>query len=115
MFNNLDELMNGLMGKVLPDINDRIKYKSTFVFFMIIWHIVPVFWLLYVLQKDTLIKTFRPNFMGTFLKSALLPIIYYYYENNIKIYGDFNYLMYLVCYIVLLLSVCIILYGTNEY
>ena len=32
------------------------------------------------LQKDDIIKIFHPNFMSIFLKSLILPIIYYYYE-----------------------------------
>ena len=51
---------------------------------------------------DDIIKIFHPNFMGTFLKSVIIPIIYYYYEINLQIYGKINYLSYLLLYIVLL-------------
>ena len=48
--------------------------------------------------------------MGIYLKSILIPILYYYYESNQYIYGNINYLLYLIMYIILLLWVCIYLY-----
>ena len=110
LFTNLDNLMKTILIKYLPEKEDRDKYKLSFVILEILWHILPVIWLFYIFDKDNLIKLFRPNFMGIYFKSVLVPILYYYYESNEKIYGNINYLMYFICYIILLLSSCIYLY-----
>ena len=110
LFTNLDDLMTAILIKYLPEKEDRDKYKILFVILVILWHILPIVWLFYIFDKDNLIKLFRPNFMGIYFKSVLVPILYYYYESNEKIYGNINYLMYFICYIILLLSSCIYLY-----
>ena len=84
--------------------------SNTFVIFVILWHFIPVLWLLYILQKDDMIKIFHPNFMSIFLKTLILPIIYYYYEIDLKVYGDINYLCYSIIYFILLLATCYFLY-----
>jgi hypothetical protein len=118
MFNNLDDLMNALLLTYLPyklegtrnrDIYIN-KYKFEFIIFIIVWHLLPLFWLFYILEKENMVKLFRPNFMGMYLKSILIPILYYYYQVNDKIYGNINYIMYFIWYIILLLSSCIYLY-----
>ena len=89
------------------------KFKnngSMIALFAIIWHIIPIFWLMYILQSDDIIKIFHPDFIEIFLKSLILPIIYYYYEIDLKVYGDINYLFYLIIYIILLLATCFYLY-----
>ena len=83
---------------------------TTFVLFAIIWHLLPMFWLLYILQKDDIIKLFHPNFITIFLQSIILPIIYYYYEIDLKVYGDINYPFYTIIYLLLLLATCYYLY-----
>ena len=108
---NFNELMLGLLEKDFPDKENRDKIIPKYALFNFIWHIVPVFWLIYILQKDDIIKIFHPNFMGTFLKSVIITIIYYYYEINLQIYGKINYLSYLLLYIVLLLVTCYNLYN----
>ena len=110
LFTNLDEFMKTILEQYLPEKEDRYNYKTQFVFFVLLWHLLPIFWLFYILEKDNLIKYFRPNFMGIFLKSIIVPILYYYYESSEKIYGELNYLIYFVFYIILLLSVCVYLY-----
>jgi hypothetical protein len=110
LFTNLDDLMCHILIPYLPEKEDRDKYKIVFVILVILWHILPILWLFYILDKDNLIKLFRPNFMGTYFKSILIPILYYYYESNQNVYGNINYLMYFICYIILLLTSCIYLY-----
>ena len=110
LFTNLDEFMKQILTQYLPKKEDRDNYKTQFVILVIVWHILPIFWLFYILEKDNLVKYFRPNFMGMYFKSIIIPIVYYYYESNEKIYGDINYLIYFVFYIILLLSVCVYLY-----
>jgi len=110
LFNHLDEFMKEILSSYLPIKEGRDNYKTQFVILVIVWHLLPIFWLFYILEKDNLVKYFRPNFMGIYLKSIILPIIYYYYESNEKLYGDINYLIYFVFYIILLLSVCVYLY-----
>ena len=60
--------------------------------------------------QDDMIKIFHPNFMSIFLKTLILPIIYYYYEIDLKVYGDINYLCYSIIYFILLLATCYFLY-----
>lgn len=110
LLTNLDDFMNTILHHYLPDKEDRDKYIPLIIIFIILWHLLPIIWLFYVLNKDNLIKIFRPNFMGMYFKSILIPILYYYYESNDKIYGNINYLFYFICYIILLLTLCIYLY-----
>jgi len=110
LFTHLDEFMKTLLEQYLPIKEDRDAYKTQFVILVLVWHLLPIFWLFYILEKDNLVKYFRPNFMGMYLKSIIIPILYYYYESSEKLYGDLNYLIYFVFYIILLLSVCVYLY-----
>ena len=110
LITDLDELMKGLLEKELPNKKDRDNYKCMFVICMLLWHFLPILWIFYVFDKEHLVNYFRPNFMGTYFKSLLIAILYYYYESNIKLYGDMNYLVYFVIYIILLLGICIYLY-----
>ena len=109
-FYNLDELIKGLLNNRLPDKKDRDEAKPQIVLFITLWHLIPLLWLMYILQSQDIIKIFHPNFMGIFLKSALVPIIYYYFESNLQVYGDINYLAYYIIYIGLLFASCIYLY-----
>lgn len=110
LFTNLDTFIKKIFEKYLPEKNDRDNYKTQFVILITLWHLLPIFWLFYILEKDNLVKYFRPNFMGMYLKSIIIPILYYYYENNEQLYGNINYLIYFIFYIILLLGVCIYLY-----
>ena len=110
LFTHLDNFMKTILEDYLPDKKERDTYKLQFVVLVILWHLLPLFWLFYSLEKHNLVTYFRPNFMGIYLKSILIPILYYYYESNEKIYGDLNYPMFFVFYILLLLGVCIYLY-----
>ena len=110
LLTNLDDFMDTILTKYLPHKEDRDKYKLQFIIFVILWHLLPIFWVFHILEKENLIKIFRPNFMGIYLKSILIPILYYYYQSNAKLYGNINYMMYFICYIILLLSICIYLY-----
>ena len=109
-FYNLDELMNRFLKNRVPDKKDRDELKPQVVLFITLWHFIPLLWLMYILQSQDLIKIFHPNFMGVFLKSSLIPIIYYYFESKLQVYGDINYLAYYVVYIILLFASCIYLY-----
>ena len=107
---NFDEFMLGLLQKELPNKEDRDKAIPKYAFFGFLWHLLPLLWLIYILDKDDIIKIFHPKFMEVFLKSAIIPILYYYYEKDLKIYGELNYLFYLIIYILLLLASCYYLY-----
>lgn len=108
---NFDELMVGLLGKVLPDKRDRDKIAIEYTLINEIYHFVPVLWVMYILQSQEIVKIYRPNFMGTFLKSSIIPIIYYYFENKLEIYGKLNYFGYSIVYMSLLFLTCIYLYD----
>jgi hypothetical protein len=110
LFTNGDDLMKTLLEKYLPTKKSRDNYKIQFIIFIILSHSLPLLWLYYILQKDNLFKIFRPNFMGIYFKSVIIPILYYYYQGNIKLYGNINYLLYFIFYIILLLGSCIFLY-----
>jgi len=101
---NYDEFIEGILGK------NKENNSTSFVIFLNLWHILPVLWLLYILQNDDIIKIFHPNFMGMFLSSIMIPIIYYYFESKSNVYGNINYLGYLILYILTLLGTCIGLY-----
>ena len=109
-FYNLDEFIKGLLNDRLLDKKNRDEVKPQIVLFITLWHLIPLLWLIYILQSQDIIKIFHPNFMGIFLKSALVPIIYYYFESKLQIYGDINYLAYYIIYIGLLFASCIYLY-----
>lgn len=108
-FYNLDELISIIKNR-LPDKKDRDELKPQIVLFITLWHFIPLLWLIYILQSQDIIKIFHPNFMGIFLKSSLIPILYYYYESKLQVYGDINYLAYYIVYIILLFASCIYLY-----
>jgi hypothetical protein len=111
LFYNLDELMimDNLKNR-FPEKKDRDELKPLLVLFITLWHAIPLLWLMYILQSQDIIKIFHPNFMGIFLKSALIPIIYAYFESKLQVYGDINYLAYYVVYIILLFATCVYLY-----
>ena len=111
-FYNLDELMEmNNLKNILPDKKDRDELKPQFVLLITLWHVIPLIWLMYILQSQDIIKIFHPNFMGIFLKSSLIPIIYYYFESKLQIYGDINYLAYYIVYFILLFATCVYLYD----
>ena len=109
---NFNELMLGLLEKHFPDKENRDKIIPKYVLFNFFWHIAPVIWLIYILKTDDIVKIFHPNYRDIFIKSIIIPIIYYYYEGNLKIYGDINYISYFLLYIVLLIVICYNLYST---
>ena len=111
LMNDYDAFIICILGNIYPDKKDRDYQAYFLVLFVILWHLLPVLWLLYVLQRDDIIKIFHPNFMSIFFKSAILPIIYYYFEIDLKVYGDINYLFYLIIYFILLISTCYYLYA----
>ena len=109
-FYNLDEFIKGLLNDRLLDKKNRDEVKPQIVLFITLWHLIPLLWLIYILQSQDIIKIFHPNFMGIFLKSSLIPIIYYYFESKLRVYGDINYLAYYIMYFILLFGTCVYLY-----
>ena len=108
---DFDKLMVGLLGNSIPNKIQRDKIIPNFALFLNIWHMAPVLWIIYILQNDDLIKIFHPNFMTIFAKSIVIPIIYYYYEYELKVYENINKLFYLIIYILLLLAICFYLFN----
>jgi hypothetical protein len=109
LFYNLDEFISILKNR-LPDKKDRDNVKPSFVFFVILLHLIPLLWIIYILQTYDIIRIFHPNFMGIFLQASIIPILYAYFESKLQVYGDINYLAYYVVYIILLFASCIYLY-----
>ena len=107
--------MLGLLQKELPNKADRDKAIPKFTLFNFLWHFLPVLWIIYILEKDDIIKIFHPDLIHTFLKSLIIPSIYYYFEKDAEIYGNINYICYLIIYIIILLGVCNYLYKNNNY
>ena len=112
---NFNDLMLGLLQKELPNKADRDKAIPKFTLFNFLWHFLPVLWIIYILEKDDIIKIFHPDLIHTFLKSLIIPSIYYYFEKDAEIYGHINYICYLIIYIIILLGVCNYLYKNNNY
>ena len=110
LFTNADDFINNILQKYLINKEDIDKYKVQIIVFIILWHLLPILWLFYILNKYNLIKLSNPNFMGTFFKSISIAILYFYYQSNEKLYGNINYLLYFIYYIILLLTTCIYLY-----
>lgn len=110
LINDFDALITKVLSKILPYKKDRDNQSYLFGLFIILWHIIPVFWIMYILQSQDIVKIFHPNFMSIFLKSSIVPIIYYYFEIDLKVYGNINYLFYLIIYFIMLLATCFYLY-----
>ncbi len=100
-----DELVRGVLGNHI-EANDKMK----FLMLNTIWHLIPLLWLWYILQKDNVIEVFHPNFLGVFLASAIFCIIYFYFASNGNYYGNINYTTYMIIYLIILLSVCVSLF-----
>ena len=109
---NYDEIMIGLYGKLYLENKDKDKdtITSKFSIVLVLIHLLPVLWIIYILQSRDIIKIFKPNFMNIFLQSISITILYYYFQSNMKIYGNVNYLVYLILYIGLLLATCYYVY-----
>ena len=110
LFTNSDDFINNIIQKYFVNKEDIEKYKVQIIIVIILWHLLPIVWLFYILNKYNLIKLFRPNFMGIYFKSISIAILYFYYQSNEKLYGNINYLLYFIYYIILLLTTCIYLY-----
>jgi len=105
-----DKLMYGILKDIIPDKEQRDEIIPLFTISLNIWHIWIILWLIYILKKDDIIKLFHPNYLDIFLKTLILPAIYYYYEIELKPYGDINYNFYLILYITLIFLTCMYLY-----
>ena len=82
-----------------------------FIFINTIWHWLPLVWVWYILGRDNLIEVFRPNFMGCFLAGATFGIGYFYFASQGKYYGEIDYPLYMLVYIIVFFTVCINIYG----
>jgi len=103
----LDELIKGLLGNYLTIKNENVVYTEYMVL-STLWHLGAIFWV-YVTFSDKM-RMIRPNFMKIFLICALIFIIYTLMTYKLKVYGNINYELYSVIYIISLLVVCIKLY-----
>ena len=115
---NYDDLMDSLLDNsslVGSNEKDEPNTKNKYILysiFLTLLHLLPIVWIMYILQSQELVKIFHPNYMGVFLQSCVVPIIYYYYESTMHIYGKkINYLAFLIIYIWLLMVMCFYLYG----
>ena len=86
------------------------NYLMQYVLLNTLWHIIPLLWLWYILQRDNVIALFKPNFMGIFLSGAIFSIGYFYFASQGKYYGDIDYSQYMVIYVLILMTTCIICY-----
>ena len=92
-----------------PDVIKASNVKFTFI--NMLWHWLPLVWVWYILGRDNLIEVFRPNFMGCFLAGTVFGIGYFYFASQGKYYGEIDYSVYMVVYVIVLLTVCISVYG----
>ena len=110
---NLDELVKSvfaLQNTPQNTIQNLSYIKNQFVILNTLWHLLPVLWLYHILNKEHLIDIFKPNFMGIYLKASVIILIYFYFGSKNMAYGNINYSCYLICYFLVLLSVCCYLY-----
>ena len=84
-----------------------------FMFFTVLWHLIPLLWLYNVLHRDNLIVIFKPNFMEIFLIDIIIVLMYFYYGSRKLLYGDINYLWYGGIYILTLFIFCIVIFKSN--
>lgn len=103
----LDELIKGLLGDYLTIKDENVIYTEYMVL-SILWQLGAIFWV-YLTFGDKL-RMVRPNFMKVFLICALIFIIYTLMTYKLKVYGDINYELYFVIYMISLLVVCVKLY-----
>jgi hypothetical protein len=114
-YNDLDTLVKTIfnINPLTPQEVEQFKnLVFQFIIFYTIWHILPILWIYYTLQRDNLVYLFKPNYMNIFLQSCLLVVIYFYFSSKNKLYGDINYPGYLVIYIIVLLGTCISIFYT---
>jgi len=112
---NLEELVKSVFNIENIPLNkntlQNIKYiENQFFILNTLWHLIPVLWLYYILNKEQLIDIFKPNFMGIYLKSAVIGLIYFYFGSKNMVYGNIDYSCYLIFYFMVLLAVCCHLY-----
>jgi len=86
------------------------KDKDKFILLNTIWHLLPLLWIWYILQRDNLIELFKPNFMGCYLAGVFFAIVYFYFASNGKYYGNIDYVKYMLIYIITLLGCNFVLY-----
>ena len=58
---------------------------------------------------------YLPNFMGIFCMSCLIAIFYFIVSVKNHVYGDINYIAYMITYAIVLFSTCIVFYKTDRY
>lgn len=112
---NLEELVKNVLNIQNIPLNQNtkqnIKYiENQFLILNTLWHLIPLLWLYYILNKEHLITIFKPNFMGIYLESAVISLIYFYFGSKNMVYGNINYPCYLIFYFLVLLGVCCYLY-----
>lgn len=108
---NANELTAAVLDIPVSNTNVVEENKTRFIFMNTVWHLLPLAWIWYVLNKDNLIEVFRPNFMGCFLAGAIFGIVYFYFTSHGKYYGEIDYTWYMVVYIIVLFAVCVNVYG----
>ena len=113
LWNNLDDFIIGLLNITKQNENYE-NIKNQFIILSVFWHIILVIWVYYILNKDNLIKLFKPNFMYIYFVCIIIVLIYFYFGSKNKIYGEINYLSYLIIYTISLLGICYYLFMINQ-
>jgi len=106
----LDTLIKGIFNKYSITPEEQTETKVKYVVWSTIWHFGSVLWL-YTILHNGLILVYNPNFMGIFLQSIIVPLIYFIALSKSQVYGkNLNYIGYLFMYVILLFATCIKLY-----
>ena len=108
-FFELDKLMTGILGEYIPDINERKTYNVQFVMLQLVWHLIGVFWL-YSIMQNGLLNAYAPNGMGIFFMSSIIALVYFIVSVKKRIYGDIKYIGYMIAYVIILFSTCMMMY-----
>ena len=107
---DLDKIIYNVFRNDNLTRNELNDIRLPFLILNTLWHLLPVIWLYYIYITHNLIYIYKPNFMGVFLQGCILGIIYFYFCSKNLVYGDINYSMYSILYVITLLSICSYLY-----
>ena len=107
---DLDKLIYNVFRNDNITRDELHNIRLPFLILNTLWHLLPVIWLYYIYTTNNLIYIYKPNFMRVFLQGCIICLIYFYFCSKNLVYGNINYLMYLILYFILLLSICSYLY-----
>lgn len=71
-----DKFIYGILSEYIPNKTELSTYKAQLILFSNLWHFIGLIWL-YNIMTYGIIQVYSPNFMGIFLKSSVIVLIYF--------------------------------------